>query len=156
MAAAKLVQHASMSPCNMCSHCYSPCALATSTAIHVFCHCSCVLSMQMYYKDGKSVNALGFSTTRHIYKEGLGMSCMEPCERIDPQHIGNFLTPAVPCDICEVCGINGDQITMMVCECCTEQGREVQVCCSCLPQKQLQWLLDDPECSHHWRCSSCR
>ena len=116
-----------------------------------------MLSLQMFYKDENSVNARGFSTTSDIYKEGLGMSWAEPCERVNPQHISSFLPSTIPSDICDVCAINGDQIGMVMCECCNERGKEVQACYTCLPQIQRQWLLKDREKkSHHWRCSSCR
>ena len=119
-----------------------------------------MLSLQMYYKDKNSVQASGFRTTYKIYKEVLGNSCTEPCERINPQQLSSFPIPAssdlVACDICEVCGINGCGTDMVLCECCNEWGNEVQACYTCLPRKQLQWLLDDPDSTHHWRCSSCR
>ena len=119
-----------------------------------------MLSLQMYYKDKGSVQAHGFSSTYKIYKEVLRMPCSKPCERINPQHVSNFPIPAssnlLACDICEVCGTNGHHIDMVMCEGCNERGKEVQACYTCLPQKQLQWLLDDPDFTHHWRCSFCR
>ena len=111
----------------------------------------------MFYKNGDSVQARGFRTTYKIYRELLGKDCSQPCQRLDPQEGNPIPTGSgCTCDLCEVCGINGDQIGMIMCECCSERGKEVQACYSCLPYQQLQWLLDDPEAVHHWRCRSCR
>ena len=116
--------------------------------------------MQMYYQDRECIQARGFNTTYKIYDELLGMDCSRLCERFNPQHASSFPTPKgsyfCPCDFCEVCGINGDEVGMVMCESCNEQGRQVQACYTCLPHKQLQWLLDDPHSTHHWCCSFCR
>ena len=119
------------------------------------------LLLQMFYSDKDSQQARNFRTTLWNYKMVLDIPCNAiPCERVNPHHFNSWPPPAGPyrvnCNICEVCGLNIDDAQARVCECCHEQGREVLACYSCLPQKQHDWLEENSEIVHHWRCSTCR
>lgn len=105
------------------------------------------------------MEAHAFTMTWKAYAETLRQDCSTPCEQcnphngsgIDPQHDAELDTY----DLCDTCGIDGNEIKMMRCGCCQQKGQETVACLSCVPQEQLLWLLDDED-ERHWRCRRCR
>ena len=82
-----------------------------------------------------------------------------PCEQINP-HDGPGLGPEhdaelASYDLCDVCGIDGNENLMTTCGCCQRSGLETVACHTCIPLEQLQWIKADEE-HHHWRCKRCR
>ena len=85
--------------------------------------------------------------------------CSSPCEKCEPNTFrcanATLQAKLETYDLCDMCGLDGNDIKMARCQCCEEQGKETVACYSCIPQQMLRWLIVDED-QRHWRCRRCR
>ena len=115
--------------------------------------------LQMYFKNSRSTAAHSFSMTCKAYGQVLHKDCSVPCEQVNPlEH--NGITAKLDAeldsyDLCDVCGIDGNDIPMTRCGCCQQNSQETVACIACIPKDHAEWIQGDED-QRHWRCRRCR
>ena len=115
--------------------------------------------LQMYFKSSRSTAAHSFSMTWKAYGQVLQKDCSLPCEQVKPlEHTG--IAPQLDAeldsyDLCDVCGIDGNDIPTTRCGCCQQNSQETVACIACIPKDHAEWIQSDED-QRHWRCRRCR
>ncbi|KAL3155688.1 Histone-lysine N-methyltransferase member suvh2, variant 2 [Trebouxia sp. C0010 RCD-2024] len=114
---------------------------------------------QMFFKSVRSAAAHSFSMTWKAYAQLLHKDPSVPCEQVNPlEHTG--ISPQLDAeldsyDLCDVCGIDGNDIPMTRCGCCLQNSQETVACLGCIPKDHVEWIQGDQD-KRHWRCRRCR
>ena len=119
----------------------------------------CLVALQMFFETKKSCTAHANLKTWQAYAETMQKDCSVPCEQINSLEGTNISAQhdAVldSYDLCDTCGIDGNELPMARCGCCLEKQQETVACLTCIPKDHVAWIQADED-RHHWRCRRCR